>query len=477
MVSPLSPPSRNKRGFEDEEEGPGVGASASAGQFPPSQKRKVAAVSKTTIDGKTIYIPARLADLGEPVLKALANMAIGRLQTMAGPTGLVVILSLSHTAILGTIEGKKVTVDQKKKQVVNHISENKRIYRAPDSYGLTLKAVDCFTLPSSMNLHKLNFAGAGAISCVGASGNPKVQITENNYYFIIFTIIRYYLMTPNEDGSPVTVESIAKNIFGHIDRTFRPVLKRDHEKKVADIYALYKRFSEAPQTKSMIESMPLLKLDDLCVSDFQTRNLELGLGLQQQHVVGPTCMFNKKYLRVGENAQEHYPALDWHVSAFDINGNILVGNIFDPTNTKNGNSTQIPSVIYECLEDLKTTFTDPSWAMDLITVIKILTGNDLVTTKDILGLLNGLGIVNVIFIDGGCNEFRDESKRIIIACGQGDPSLSMSCVSCGGPLPGHSRGGMKNKKIKTTKKKGRTVRGRRMRKSYRRYKRSKTYKR
>ena len=184
------------------------------------------------------------------------------------------------------------------------------------------------------------------------------------------------------------------------------------------------------------------------------------------------------YLRVNKNAGEHHPALDWHVTAFDKAGNILVGNIFDSTKP-NGHSTQIPPVVYDNLGDSWTP--DDSWAMDLITVIKILTGNDLVTTKDILGLLNEKGIINVIFIDGGCNEFRDESKKIIIPCGQGDPALSIPCVGCNTLPPVHSRGGMKNKKTKTTKKKARivrTVRGRRkMRKSYRRYKRSKTYKR
>ena len=466
---------------------------AIAWQMLPGKKPKVPVVKRTInyqddttkmITPKTITLPPALAALSDDDLKRAAQMAISRLQTMAGENGLVSILSLSHTAILGKIEGKKITGTKLQQEVVTQVRGTGGVIRDPDANGLTLKAVDCFTLPTGMNLHKLNFAGVGAISCVGATGDPKVQIAEDNYYFIIFTIIRFYLLTPNKDGSPHTIESIAKNIFDDIDTTFRPVLKRDQAKKVSDIRAVYKRIIDTPATTKggIAKSIPLLKLKDLCVSDFQTDNLDRGLGLQQHHVTGSVCMFNKKYLRIGENAQEHYPALDWHVSAFDINGNILVGNIFDPTNSVNGRSTQIPPVIYKCLEDLKTTFTDPSWAMDLITVIKILTGNDLVTTKDILGLLNRLGIVNVIFIDGGCNEFRDESKRIIIACCQSDPALSIPCVGCGGPLPGHSRGGMKNKKIKTTKnKKARnvmTVRGRRkMRKSYKRYKRSKTYKR
>lgn len=471
-------------------------AAGEAWQMLPGKKSKVPVVKRTInyqddtskmITPKTITLPPALAALYDDDLKRAAQMAISRLQTMAGENGLVSILSLSHTAILGKIEGKKITGTKLQQEVVTQVRGTGGVIRDPDANGLTLKAVDCFTLPTGMNLHKLNFAGAGAISCVGATGDPKVQITEDNYYYIIFTTIRYYLMhpIPNEDGSPVTVESIAKNIFGHIDTTFRPVLKRDQAKRVADIRAVYRRINDMPPTpKGGIAKpihLPLLKLKDLCVSDFQTDNLDRGLGIQQHHVTGSVCMFNKKYLRIGENAQEHYPALDWHVTAFDINGNILVGNIFDPTK-ENGHSTQIPPVIYDCLVDSGKTFNDPSWAMDLITVIKILTGNDLVTTKDILGLLNGLGIVNVIFIDGGCNEFRDESKRIIIACGQSDPSLSIPCVSCSGSLIGHLRGGMKNKKIKTMKNKKarnvRTVRGRRkMRKSYRRYTRSKTYKR
>lgn len=420
---------------------------------------------------KTINIPAILAKLRDDILKDAANVAIRRLQTMAGIDGIVVILSLSHTAILSTIEGKRATRPQQKQLAFGEMTgDRKRISRAPDSYGLTLKAVDCFTPAPTMNVHKLNFAGAGAISCVGPAGNHDVQIAEGDCYFDIFNIIHTNLLNRTATD---TFESIASKMLSDIATNVRPLL--EHKSKVDELVHLYKRYRRATNSKTAVNTVPLEKLNNLSAFGFQIDNLELGLGLQQHHVTESTCMFNKKYLRVIKNADEHYPALDWHVTAFDKAGNILVGNIFDSTKP-NGHSTQIPPVVYDNLGDSWTP--DDSWAMDLITVIKILTGNDLVTTKDILGLLNEKGIINVIFIDGGCNEFRDESKKIIIPCGQGDPALSIPCVGCNTLPPVHSRGGMKNKKTKTTKKKARivrTVRGhRKMRKSY---KRSKTYKR
>jgi hypothetical protein len=468
-------------GEGEEEDDMQTEAAAAGFSFPPRPKGKVA-VSKKTIDGRTIYIPTMLASLDETALKTAANVAISRLQTMSGPGGLVVILSLSHTAILGKIEGTKVTGAKQQKEVLAQIRDTGGVTRDPDAFGLTLKSIDCFKPPAGMRLHKLNFAGVGAKSCVGSSGNPKVQIADDSYYSIIFQIIQYRLTDPTVHAR--TFDSVAKKIFEDVDTTFRPVLKVNDAVRVKDLNALYDRLklkiTEQPQGIGKKLQLPLLKLTNLSVAQFQSSNLDSGLGLSSHYITDSDCMFNKKYLRIGENAEEHYPALDWHVTAVDKDGKILVGNIVDLDRDDDGTrSTQIPTQAYEFLGDGWRP--DITWMMDLITAIKIIRGIDIVTTKDILEVLQENDVVNVIFIDGGCNEFRDETRKIMIPCGQGDPSLSIRCVSCSGPVTGHSRGGMKNKKIKkpkTTKKKARiarTVRGRRkMRKSSKRYN---TYKR
>jgi hypothetical protein len=434
------------------------------------------------IGDKMITIPASLASIREDILVAAAKTAISRLQTMHGPTGFVVILSLSHTAILGKIEGKGLTTDQQKREVLK-ILEKSRIHRTPDAFGLKLKAVDCFRPPTGMSLYKLNFAGVGALSCIGASGDPKVPITDASYYSIILQIIHYYLTTV-ETNPDRTFDSISKQIFDHIETTFRPVLKGNDEGRVAEFNVLYDRIIRDKDkaaarggitkgiSKSVKSAIPLEKIKKLLVAVFQSDNLESGLGLKCHHITDAVCMFNKKYMRIAKNAVEHYPALDWHVTAIDINGKILVGNIADLARPK-GHSTQIPGMAYEVLGESWTP--DITWMMDLITAIKILGRIDIVTTKDILDILNANGVVNVIFIDGGCNEFRDGTKSI--SCGQGDECLGITCGDCSERLPTHPKGGgMKNKKTKTTKKKA-SVRGRRMRKSYKHYKRSKTYKR
>lgn len=161
-------------------------------------------------------------------------------------------------------------------------------------------------------------------------------------------------------------------------------------------------------------------------------------------------MMNKEYLRYNDNPKEHLPGEDWNINAYDKNGIRLIGNIPDGS--------------------------DDSWRMDLITLVKILKQTDKVTTEDILGLLYVNGIRNIVFIDGGCTVFCGDGG--MLACSGCHPSLDIICDTCQTSLGKHPHGGgMKNKKIKKTTKKKATIRGRRMRKSYKRYKRSKTYKR
>jgi hypothetical protein len=180
---------------------------------------------------------------------------------------------------------------------------------------------------------------------------------------------------------------------------------------------------------------------------------------------------------------EYYPSLDWHITVVDNAGNIIIGNLLlHDFLTHHAKSTQIPQDVHDAtIATFRDGQDDPniwaaSWMMDLITLIKISEGVDTVTTSIILNFLDDKGILNVIFIDGGCNVFYDNGT--MIACGPCDPALDTPCTSCNTIMRDHVLGGgMKNKKIKKTKKKARivrTVRGRRMRKSSKRYK---TYKR
>jgi hypothetical protein len=197
------------------------------------------------------------------------------------------------------------------------------------------------------------------------------------------------------------------------------------------------------------------------------------------------CMLDKEFLRDDklESYVEYHPSIDWQITLVDKAGNIIIGNLLLPDFlTRRAKSTQIPQDVHDAtIATFRDGQDDPniwaaSWMMDLITLIKISEGVDTVTTSIILNFLDDKGILNVIFIDGGCNVFYDNGT--MIACGPCDPALDTPCTSCNTIMRDHVLGGgMKNKKIKKTKKKARivrTVRGRRMRKSSKRYK---TYKR
>jgi hypothetical protein len=347
--------------------------------------------------------------------------------------------------------------------------------------GLTLETMECFNPPHGMTVYKQNVASIGAKSCMGLIADNRVRVNEaENYYLQIFRIIQD--MTA---AHPAPV-SLASHIFKAVESKFKPILLADYSETSRAAQAAYAAIIEAHGQGLSVDAAKQLQLQEiknLATGGIQIHNMKRGLAFKHHHVTESTCLLNKKYLRLDAGHEEHYPALDWHVTEIDKTGKILVGNVLDPTQA-NLQSTQIPDDMHAAImQNFPHTQTEKaSWMMDLITVIKIITGKDIVTTRDILEVLRTNGIVNVIFVDGGCNEFRDQRSGESIACAECDPSLQLICAGCGLQASKHPLGGgMKNKKIKkTTKKKSRnvtTVRGRRMRKSYKRYKRSKTYKR
>jgi len=448
----------------------------------PSWPMGSGTVSKKKIDSKMITLPANLVGLSPATLLAAANMAISRLQTMRGPSGVVVILSFSHTTILGRITGhtsKKIRED-----IVENVGEHSRLSREPGSMGLTLIEFECFNPPAGMNIHKQNIASIGAKSCMGVTVSNSVPVVEaDNYYLQIFRIVQSDMMTAYD--SP---DSLASNMFNHIETKFKPILLKDSRDRSRRSQAVYDEIVKARRAETgpagAAKLLPLQEVKDFATHDFQCRNIESGRAFRRQHLTARTCMLNKKYLRLDTGHEEHYPALDWHVTAIGRNG-ILVGNVLDPTRP-NFQSTQITDDMHAAImqsfpsEQVQIA----SWMMDLITAVKLIRRVDVVTTRDILGVLHDNGVVNVIFVDGGCNEFRDQTSGESIACADCDPSLQVICGTCSGSASTHPLGGgMKNKKTKKTKKKARivrTVRGRRMRKCYKRsktYKRSKPYKR
>lgn len=466
----------SKRAFG--EEGPGA-AEALLQSWPVVQKGKI--VSKKKISTKMITLPANLVGLSPDTLLAAANMAISRLKTMSGPSGVVVILSFSHTTILARITGhtsKKIRDD-----IVENVFEHNKLSRDPGSMGLTLETVECFKPPAGMNLYKQNIASMGAKSCMGVTVSNSVPVVEaDNYYLRIFRIVQSDMMTDYE-----SLDSLASNMFDHIETEFKPILLEGSRDMSSRAQTVYDETVKAYAKKGLAEAaklLPLQEVKDFATHDFQFRNMESGRAFQRQHITASTCTLNKKYLRLDRGREEYYPAIDWHASATGRNG-ILVGNVLDPTRA-NLQSTQIPHDMHAAImqsfptDDLgQQQIWIASWMMDLITAIKIIRGIDVVTTRDILEVLHENGVINVIFVDGGCNEFRDQTSGKSIACADCDPSLQVTCETCSGSASTHPLGGgMKNKKpTKKRVRNGRAVRSRKMRKRSKRYNRSKTYKR
>jgi hypothetical protein len=459
--SPVSPISRvdhsvRRRHRQQHRHYPASNSRRSSRSPPPG----VATIIKN-IGGVNVTLSRKLESIPEHQLVAEANNAIHRLQTENGPTGLVIVTSFSHTAVIADVQGATDDKFKQKLALVEAVAMGKPVIYEPESVGVSLKKVACFSIPSNLNLHKLNIAGIGAKSFVS-----PVYIKK-----IVDEIIKQQQQQPQ--GSNITPEIIADKIIRDIKDILEPLFKVEADKdfKPCIDYGLnqirkliksevkkaskrnptvltFQHLSNAAQNR-VVDSTAYTPLVNTIAYQFHADNLQSSSAFTILRESG-TCMMNKEYLRQNK-LEEHEPPIpsDWHINVFDKNGNLLLGN---------------------------TSNTDPSYMMDLITLVKILKQTDKVTTKDILDLLYEKGIRNVVFIDGGCNVFCGDGG--MLACSNCHSSLDTVCNTCSTPIRSHPWGGMKNKKTKPTKKRARTVRtvrrGRRMRKGYKRYK---TYKR
>lgn len=418
-----------------------------------------------TIGGVNITLSKNLERLTEAELVAAATVAILRLQKEKGSTGLVIITSFSHTAIIADTQG--VTHDNfgQKRGVVETIARGDRVNVEPESVGVSLKSVACFALPAELNLHKLNIAGIGAKSFVSpayikqiveiiqtrassassASSDITPEIIANQIIKDIKSNLEPLLKTEATD----VFEPYAANRFETIVKTITSAVKKASKLNSKRVVLEFQHLSKAAQTK-VVNDTNYIPLVNAVSYRFHYQNLHSGNAFQTFQI--GSCMMNKVYMRQ-DKIEEHSPSQlvpwDWQITAFDKNGDQLIGNM--------------PGAV------------DHSWMMDLITIVKILKKTDMVTTKDILDLLYENEIRNIVFIDGGCNVFCGDDG--MLACSGCHSSLDILCNKCQKPTRSHPWGGMKNKKIKKTTKKKATVRRRRMRKSSKRYKTYKTYKR
>jgi hypothetical protein len=425
-----------------------------------AEKPLVATIIKN-IGGVNVTLSKNIEHLTEDELVAAAERAISRLETEKGEPGLVIITSFSHTAIIGEIEGAIDDTFLQRHHVIKTIGNDQPVSSEPASVGASLKKVACFSIPSDLNLHKLNIAGIGAKSFVSTKYIREiVDIIKKQQHPQGLTptpeSIATRMITDIVDNVlPRFTEEATKEFKPYTDYRFdaiRNLIESELKKtsKRNPTVLTFQHLSKAAQ-KNVTEKTHHKPLIDAVSYQFHYENLQSGAAFTQSTQRG-SCMMNKEYLRY-DSVDEHIPGPDWHINVYDKTGNHLIDNISGTT--------------------------DPSWMMDLITLVKILKRSDKVTTKDILDLLYDNGIRNVVFIDGGCNVFCGDGG--MLACSGCHPSLDILCDTCGKRVGSHSfGGGMKNKKLKPTKKKAiivRTVRGRRMRKSYKRYKRYKTYKR
>ena len=129
--------SRAQGGKEEEEYEEEEEEELSAGESWPVGKKTV---SRKKINGKMITLPANLVGLPPGVIVAAANMAIARLGTMVGQTGSVVILSFSHTVILGKIINHK-SKPNVRDEIVKNVVQHGTLSREPESMGLTLETM------------------------------------------------------------------------------------------------------------------------------------------------------------------------------------------------------------------------------------------------------------------------------------------------------------------------------------------------
>lgn len=431
-----------------------------------AQKALVATIIKTIsgVNGRIdITLSKDLESLTEAELVDAANTAIRRLQPEQGPTGLVIVTSFSHTAIIGEIEGATTDTFQQRRSVIETLATGNPVNSEPESQDASLKKVACFALPPDLNLHKLNIAGIGAKSFVSPDYIEQiVRIIQQQQHVLASNnapeIIANKIIKDIVDNlHPLFIDEAKKVFKPYTDYRFNAIrqlinseLKKSSKRNPAVL--TFQHLSKAAQ-KSIVGKTPYTPLVNAVAYQFHYDNLEAGAAFTHSTQRG-SCMMNKEYMRQ-DKVEEHQPpvAWDWRITLFGKNGNVLLGNT--------------------------SSTTDPSWRMDLITLVKILKQTDKVTTKDILDLLYANDIKNIVFIDGGCNVFCSYDRTQMLACSGCHSSLDTVCSECNIRVGDHHWGGMKNKKIKKTKttKKKATVRGRRMRKSYKRYKRSKTYKR
>lgn len=446
---------------------------ADSSSHEPLQKAPtlVATIIKTIsgVNGRIdITLSKDLESLTEAELVDAANTAISRLQPEQGPTGLVIVTSFSHTAIDADIQG--ATTDDTLTQrlgVIETLATGNPVNSEPESVDASLKKVACFALPPDLNLHKLNIAGIGAKSFVAPVYIEQIvqiiQQQQQQQQHVLASnnapeIIANKIINDIVDNlHPRFIEEATKVFKPYTDYRFdaiRKLIESELKKASKRNHAVltFQHLSKAAQ-KSIVGKTPYTPLVNAVAYQFHYDNLQAGAAFTHSTQRG-SCMMNKEYMRQ-DKVEEHQPpvAWDWRITLFGKNGAILLGNT--------------------------SSTTDPSWRMDLITLVKILKQTDKVTTKDILDLLYANDIKNIVFIDGGCNVFCSYDRTQMLACSGCHSSLDTVCSECNIRVGDHHWGGMKNKKIKKTKttKKKATVRGRRMRKSYKRYKRSKTYKR
>lgn len=480
-------------------------------------------VQITANDNKTlISVPPGLKGIKQQEKVTAVTSAIARLQKESGENGLVVILAFSHSAISSKIRGEVKLVHEQRMDHARELLSHGRVTTSPASAGLTLEGVECFKPPEDMALSKLNFSAIGAEGCITASSDPT-KPDHNNYYLQLFravqsNVIKYPIQTHG-------ISHIANAIFNELEQKIKPniskdalawvtdfakptreefykQLKKEHQPKKRkgkskstpsrrsnsaspsssptsphrrarsrspsppkpsshNLIGMFDSISKAAQER-VINKNSYIRMNEAFRFENHHRNLESGRSFQTIHATD--CMINKQYLRNDSPWIEHYPGLDWNLTVVSKDGTILVGNLLVSISTPNDWSTLITP-------DMHASFAaDYSWMMDLITLIKIVNNTDTVTTQSILSFLKDNGIINVIFIDGGCNVFCD--SHAVVTCTSDHPQLGMKCYNCNRlindphPLGGGSCGKKKEKRRIRTNRRNK----RRKYKTHKRYK-------
>lgn len=456
--------------------------------------QKTGPVQITANDNKTlISVPPGLKDITHEEKVTAVTSAIVRLQKESGENGLVVILAFSHSAISSKIRGEVKPVPEQRMDHARELLSHGRVTTSPSSYGLTLEGVECFKPPENMALSKLNFSAIGAEGCITASSDPT-KPDHNNYYLQLFRAVKSNVI--KYPIQPHGISQIANAIFNELEQKIKPNISKDALAWVTDFAKptrdeFYKQLEKEYQPKKkkgkskttpsrrsnsaspsssstsphrrarsrspshnligmfdsiskaakerVINKNSYIRMNEAFRFENHHRNLESGRSFKTTHAT--ECMINKQYLR-NSPWIEHYPGLDWNLTVVSKNGTILVGNLL--VSISNHSAAETWSTLIT--PDMHAGFTaDYSWMMDLITLIKIVKNTDTVTTQSILSFLNENGIINVIFIDGGCNVFCD--SHAVVTCTSDHPQLGMKCYNCNRLINDpHPLGGGKKKK-------------------------------